>query len=261
MSGYTFVSGTEPCADIDECAVSDHICAEVATCINGAAPGDPTSCECPSGYTGNGFSLISGGTACTDIDECASDDTNNCRNDLNKYCQNNDGSYDCVCQPADIYETVDYDGFIMCERWNECFEGTHTCDDVAHCTDVDSDDPRFLCTCPAGYNGDGFALASGGTGCTDIDECVTNNDNCRNDLNQFCENNEGGFDCVCQPADIYETVNESGFIMCERWNECFEGTHTCHDVAQCTDVDSDDPRFLCTCPSGYEGDGFTAASG
>ena len=36
-------------------------------------------------------------------------------------------------------------------------------------------------------------------------------------------------------------------------NECAEGTHTCHENAQCTDVVG---GFTCKCSTGFTGDGF-----
>ncbi|BFZ06474.1 hypothetical protein BsWGS_09513 [Bradybaena similaris] len=112
------------CSDINECADGTAKCVENAVCRN--FPGgynctcDDTrnyvwvanacvlfcysdnncdvprarcnasnSCECIPGYEGNGVN-------CTDIDECANGDTNNCS--LGADCINTNGSFKCLCK-------------------------------------------------------------------------------------------------------------------------------------------------------------------
>ncbi|XP_078573326.1 uncharacterized protein LOC144860112 [Branchiostoma floridae x Branchiostoma japonicum] len=74
------------CHDIEECESGRHDCDPVAICTNTLGG---YTCECPSGYIGNG-------TYCRDVDECATSDATNC--DDNAYCQNLAGGFTCVCE-------------------------------------------------------------------------------------------------------------------------------------------------------------------
>ena len=195
-----------------------------------------------------------------------------------------------------------YDGPItICEFRNQCFEGTDNCDEIAICTHVDQIDPRFLCTCPSGYDGDGTAAASGGSGCTDIDECATEDSICAHIVNSECNNIDGSFQCNCItgysmndvgtecvdndecasdddndcPDDSTCNNNEGSYecVCNDPLHEINEGDGFlfCHDINECfNDVDEcvDEATctdtlgaYLCTCPSGYTGNGFTIMSG
>ena len=88
---------------------------------------------------------------------------------------------------------------------DECAEGTHDCHDNADCYDVIG---SFMCMCSAGYSGDGVENCTGnyniccGIKCPiptfsfpDIDECDLGTYVC--DVNAYCENTIGSYDCVC----------------------------------------------------------------
>lgn len=90
--------------DIDECAdVNMKYCAPSATCEN---TNGSFICICPSGFQGRNcsgkyvilcvsYELFHVMLSTKDIDECASEEDNNC--DLNAKCQNNEGSFTCFC--------------------------------------------------------------------------------------------------------------------------------------------------------------------
>ena len=93
---------------------------------------------------------------------------------------------------------------------DECAEGTHDCHDNADCYDVIG---SFVCMCSAGYSGDGVENCTGKKAAftkyttlhfkhpiptfpfPDIDECVLETYVC--DVNAYCENTIGSYDCVC----------------------------------------------------------------
>lgn len=103
------------------------------------------------------------------------------------------------------------------------------CDPLATCTDD-------VCTCPAGYDGDG-------TACTDIDECSTGDDDCG--AHATCENIDGGFTCACDDGFVGDGHD------CAPAESCADDP--CDPDASCTDTET---GFTCLCDSGFSGNGF-----
>ena len=109
---------------------------------------------------------------CNDNDECELG-THDCA--VNANCVNIVGDYACDCKPG--YEhAMDYLGN-GCRNFDECAEFFHDCDAAATCTDTDpiqlpdgNTEPGFICTCPAGWSGDGKS-------CSQIDCSTTFNCN------------------------------------------------------------------------------------
>ena len=144
--GYSTNDGGVTCHDKNECLNGEAECPDHSTCEN---TDGSYECKCDDGWK----KPANGNNICKDINECKSEDTNSCPIEAN--CVNNDGSYECICSPEDIYETMIYDqpdgqSSTFCEFRNECYEGTHNCDELATCIDVSSIDPRFICECPSG---------------------------------------------------------------------------------------------------------------
>merc|ERR1719153_1698938 len=136
------------------------------------------NCVCNDGFAGDGFT-------CTDIDECASDETNNC--DANAGCTNKPGRFtgDGVsCTDDCEIETTCLDNFTCSHA-----EGGHA-----------------VCDCINGFH------INEENACVDIDECADGSNSC--DVNASCFNNHGGYDCVCNAG-----FNGSGH-ECENINEC-----------------------------------------
>ena len=84
-------------------------------------------------------------------------------------------------------------------------------------TDPPTEPPQTAPTCESGYE-----LNTAGDGCVDIDECITNADNCIGEMT-ICNNNDGGFTCEC---DTTKHSAGEGVL-----ND--EGTE-CVDVLSCT---------------------------
>ncbi|XP_072042802.1 uncharacterized protein [Amphiura filiformis] len=95
----------------------------------------------------------------------------------------------------------------------------------------------FSCACNRGYIGDG-------TTCIDVNECTDGEHNCHDDAT--CTNTMGSFSCACNRG-----YSGDGSI-CIDVNECTDGEHNCHDNATCTNTIG---SFSCECNSGYSGDG------
>ena len=216
-NGYT-CAGTSPsvCSDIDECTVETDNCDANATCTNTAGS---FTCECNSGYSGDGVS-------CSDIDEC-SVETDNC--DSNATCSNTAGGFTCECNAG-----YSGDG-VICSDIDECSNETDNCDANATCTNIAG---GFTCECNSGYSGDGVS-------CSDIDECTVETDNC--DSNATCTNIAGGFTCECNAGYSGDGVS------CSDVNECSEETDNCDPNAICTNTVG---SFTCECNAGFWGNGL-----
>jgi hypothetical protein len=96
------------------------------------------------------------------------------------------------------------------------------------------------CTCAAGYSGDGTKT---GTGCTDVDECATNKDNC--DTNATCTNSPGSFSCACTAGYM------GNGVACNDVDEC-GAAGACADHATCSNAAG---TFSCACDAGFTGAG------
>ena len=102
-----------------------------------------------------------------DINECESNDSNNC--DKNAQCTNTDGSFTCTCNSGYSGDGVsctsklattllailctNFNLFIQPADVNECELETYPCSSNANCMDTDG---SFNCTCSDGFEGGGF---------------------------------------------------------------------------------------------------------
>ncbi|CAH1239112.1 VWDE [Branchiostoma lanceolatum] len=169
--------------------------------------------DCPGGYVGNG-------TDCKDVDECASNVTNNCVH----ACRNIPGSFECTC-PAGFLLIAD-----QCFDIDECTLGLAGCSHL--CTNTNG---SYNCHCP-----DGFILEADNKECSDIDECVVTNHGCQDG----CENTPGSYTCRC-PAGY--KLRDDG-KTCEEINEC--ASNPCENGATCHDNVS---NYTCECQPGWDG--------
>ncbi|XP_041432234.1 uromodulin-like [Xenopus laevis] len=121
---------------------------------------DLFECTCKDGYIGNGFS-------CSDVDECAYPWLNNC---TDGYCENTNGSYDCVC-PAG-YTKGEGD---TCVDIDECSSPVlNGCHPSATCINYVG---TYTCQCPPGVLGDGFNCETDPCArdvCGSSKECILN---------------------------------------------------------------------------------------
>jgi len=120
----------------------------------------------------------------------------------------------------------------ICTEIDECADQTDNCDNNATCMNLPG---MFLCTCNAGYSGNGVT-------CTDTDECATNP--C--DLNAACANSAGSYACTCNAG-----YSGNG-VTCTDVDEC--ATNPCDPNATCANSPG---SYACTCNAGYSGNDVT----
>ncbi|KAK4478444.1 hypothetical protein RD792_013919 [Penstemon davidsonii] len=82
-----WVIGNLTCAEVQ--SLDDYACKTNSYCVDSNTGLEGYRCRCNNGYEGNPY-LDPG---CTDIDECADPNTNNCENT----CTNTPGSFNCSC--------------------------------------------------------------------------------------------------------------------------------------------------------------------
>ncbi|XP_072545091.1 nidogen-2 isoform X2 [Salminus brasiliensis] len=120
---------------VNPCYSGNHDCDTTAQCLPGE--GSSFSCQCATGYTGDGRS-------CYDVDECA-EGLSLCGS--HSECVNLPGSHTCRCLSG--YE-FGYDGRV-CTDVDEC--QTQPCHQHASCFNMPG---SFHCRCQPGYHGDGI---------------------------------------------------------------------------------------------------------
>ncbi|XP_068687094.1 fibrillin-1-like isoform X1 [Montipora foliosa] len=150
---------------------------------------------------------------------------------LTKNCEINDETKET--KPHD-FVTDDQRFYMKREDIDECKVFPFTCDVNADCQNTDS---SYICTCKAGYTGDGKT-------CTEIDECLTGKHNCSHVA--MCNNTIGSYNCTCKEGYVGDGRN------CSDIDECSTEELNCSHVAVCKNTIG---SYNCTCQEGYVGDG------
>lgn len=227
----------EACASSAGSAVSCGASYIRCTASHSGSPTDhyTFSFSCRLG-TGPSPSLLDGNwnDRCLDLDECSPNPCGPGRA--------------CVETPLGSWSFPGY----SCPVTNDCVASTDDCVALATCSDVPGAG-NFLCTCPAGYGGNGRAS---GSGCSNINECAGNP--CGVHGTGCTEAPLGawsppGYTCTC------EAGYGSDGTTCVVENECTAGTDNCHPLAVCADPSAAANDFTCTCPTGYRGSGRGSA--
>uniref|UniRef100_H2T6Q4 Fibulin 2 n=1 Tax=Takifugu rubripes TaxID=31033 RepID=H2T6Q4_TAKRU len=186
-----------------------------------------------------GFSLMTDGLSCADVNECSS--ARACQ--PNQRCVNTVGNYVCQrpisCPPG--YQ-LNND---ICEDINECAQQSHNCGQDECVNTVGS----FRCNskprCQLGFNRD----AQGN--CIDTDECGASTQPCSPAFN--CINTVGSYTCqrklVCSRG--YHAGPDGS--RCVDVDECQSGAHRCGDGQMCHNLPG---SYRCECQTGYEYDSF-----
>ena len=153
----------------------------------------------------------------------------------------------CVC--------VD-DGPYRCVGNSECLDDV--CQDADECASPELNDcaenavcqntvGNYTCSCPPGFEGDGYAA------CDNLDECQGEGEGNNCDVNAECTDTPGSFTCACNPGWGGDGVNCTNFDECQG-----EGDgNNCDVNAECTDTPG---SFACTCNPGWGGDGVTCTN-
>ena len=224
--GYWQVNASGPCFDVDECAnatirdgIADGQCGRShMKCQNTQGSYE---CQCNAGYEREILDEDQPQltvTSCVNVNECERPDyqrggggAGGCHELA--YCVDSDGSFECHC-------LIGYTGNgTHCYDENDfCHEESgqpkrHNCDANGQCEiNLVLAPGSFICTCNAGYEGDGIDPSSDSTsmGCNDIDECNEAVGVTRDGVSQVracsqygvCNNTLGSFECECDAGYI-----------------------------------------------------------
>jgi hypothetical protein len=274
-------------ATADPCKTDNGGCDVNATCTN---QGGTATCQCKSGYAGDGVSCACAGTcpSAGDFDggtvmsACM---TNNGGCDKNATCDASTGTVLCTC-------VLGFTGDGMtCIAVNGCTAQGTTCDTNATCTSISG---FYACNCNEGWYGNGQRCdecRTDGTGCSNHATCVQMGAQ----LQCVCEPHWAGNGKSCVPADCYANNGNcvapatcsalSGAVRClcpsDQASDNHGGCKTCGagyagDGVKCNDIDECatktamcDPNatctntpgsFTCKCKAGYTGDGKTCTA-
>ncbi|XP_060030952.1 nidogen-2 isoform X2 [Erinaceus europaeus] len=162
---------------VNPCYDGSHTCDKAARCRPGS--GVDYTCECPTGYQGDGWS-------CIDVNECT---TGFYHCVANSVCINLQGSYRCECRSGYVFADDQHTCVLITPPANPCEDGSHTCAPADQAQCIHHGGSTFTCSCLSGYSGNGHQ-------CTDVDECSEN----RCHPSATCYNTPGSFSCHCQPG-------------------------------------------------------------
>lgn len=230
-TGYEIKTGGQECVDINECIlpVYTNTCdTQRQICVNSAGS---FSCQCGSGWSGS--------DCATDIDECASSNSNTCTSmKFSSMCINTLGSFACTCQSgydwseslqscADIDECSSTSTTVACNA-----QARKLSNDIIKCI---NNSGSFTCGCASGYEWEGENL----NGCSDVNECKAGISGCAD----RCVNTAGSFYCACTAVN---TVLASDGRTCAASACSTSSNGGCEQI--CT---SNGNTPVCSCRSGY----------
>ncbi|XP_066264342.1 uncharacterized protein [Branchiostoma lanceolatum] len=158
----------------------DQPCQNSGVCVEAT---DGRYCVCKGGWEGDSCEA--------DVNECKTAECNYLAT-----CQNTAGSYSCQCDQG-------YEG-----------DGLELCTDIDECEEEDICGPQSLgcINTIGGYNCScQFGFTSNGTGCVDIDECLTS------PCHEFadCINLAGNYTCTCRPGYTGDGLDSCQVLLCE----------------------------------------------
>ncbi|XP_019617091.1 PREDICTED: mucin-like protein [Branchiostoma belcheri] len=208
--------GGRRCDNIDECLVNNGNCSQICEDTQGSF-----YCRCQMGYY-----LDTDGCTCINIDECASNTTNDCSS--NAVCRDDLGGFHCDCKQG--YEG---DGS-LCGDINECLQAGDTGQGGCKvgCRNFVG---GFECIC-----GPGFVLADDNCTCIAWNACDSS------PCDHTCTNLVDSYNCSCRDGF---TLHADGRTCVEI--ECNDG---CHEHAEYV---FNGTHNFCRCKTGWSGDGTT----
>ncbi|XP_058487669.1 fibulin-2 isoform X2 [Solea solea] len=214
---------------LNPCAANGP-CSQQCTTVAGQA-----HCSCFPG-----FSLMTDGRMCEDVDECVTN-THSCR--PSERCVNTVGSF--VCELQVTCPTGFQLSNSVCEDVDECVLQAHKCGVGSVCENTMG---SFLCI-PKQKCISGFTQDSHGN-CIDINECSSRTEPCSSGFN--CINTVGSFTCqkkIIMCSHGYHASPDGA--KCVDTDECQMGTHRCGTGQICHNLPG---SYRCDCQTGYQYD-------
>ena len=250
-------NGKETCMIDDECAAGEDDCVSTASCIK--IDSSNHGCKCGAGFSGNGKnSSVSGGTACTDINECTG---NSCwsgtgASGTQRLSACTDlaaaqlpNKFTCASCPTGFKGSG-----VSCSDIDDCANSPCGKASGTKCTDAGTN--MYKCTCTKGYSEQGDAKAMKNT-CVLANSCAADEDDCVTgaSCNHIGSSTSGQHTCICPKGTKGDgKTGITGATGCVDIDGCASGP--CSQRSQCTDISAPGTGFTCgKCPSGYEGSG------
>merc|ERR1711892_636442 len=253
-------------ANCDDCSRGNHSCVAEATCGHDVITLDHDSCSCDvtlstgtvSTYmTGDGYNTVSGGSGCTDNNECV--DVQSCNDGTNRLeCRNVFPGYECVCPAGQEHGAAnalnDFEHLASCQDKDECADGSHKCGSNMQCQntacgthgqactfDSETGNGTYECLCKDGSSatGDENNLV-----CPDIDECSL--DAYGDTATIFAAMPEAAGVSVYMARPACERCAETGFYPTAACLILYDAGYVCINSDTTTDATS----FDCRCPAG-----------
>ncbi|XP_078573391.1 uncharacterized protein LOC144860148 isoform X3 [Branchiostoma floridae x Branchiostoma japonicum] len=232
--GYELARNGKTCNDIDECA--SNPCSQ--TCTQNA-PGHGYQCSCGDGYT-----LGDDGTSCEP--QCPQGCANGGRCASPGVCDCVDGFAGDACQEPVCAPPCENGG--VCDAPDVCFcqpgfNGDRCENDIDECTlnnggcahNCTNEQGSYRCECR-----EGWVLDGNNKGCSDHNECATDDHGC-----DFCQNTDGNYRCYCPDGYLLDDDGKT----CVDINEC-AGANGCEEICMNTNG-----SYACACLPGFYLDG------
>ncbi|XP_078700866.1 uncharacterized protein LOC144927359 [Branchiostoma floridae x Branchiostoma belcheri] len=158
----------------------DQPCQNNGVCVEAT---DGRYCVCKGGWVGDSCE--------SDVNECKTAECHPLAT-----CQNTAGSYSCQCD-----EGYQGDGLQSCTDKDECLEEDICGPNSISCSNTIG---SYNCSCQQGF-------ISNGTGCVDLDECLTS------PCHEFadCVNLPGNYTCTCRPGYTGDGLGSCQVLLCE----------------------------------------------
>ena len=272
-------------SDIDECALETHSCAAAGgVCTNTAGA---YSCDCVSGYSGDGsvcesdkrVSLLSSAHGSLSADPAEATVSHGTTvtftaapaagYEVSVWLADCAGSLGLECA---LTVTLDVSVGVEFSDINECATGTHSC--AAEGGECANTAGGYDCDCVSGYSGDGSVCESDKR----VSLLATANGSLSADPNQAVVSHGTTVTFTAAPASGYEvsvwladcagasglecaltvTLDVSVGVEFSDINECALETHSCAaEGGECVNTAG---SYDCDCVSGYSGDGYVCES-
>ncbi|XP_039972401.1 fibulin-2 isoform X2 [Xiphias gladius] len=181
-----------------------------------------------------GFSLMTDGHVCEDIDECVLQ-THNCG--MGFVCENTVGSF--LCNPKHkCISGFKQDSHGNCIDINECNSLSEPCSSGFNCINTVG---SYTCQQKIIMCSHGYHASSDGAKCVDIDECQMGTHRCG--VGKICHNLPGSYRCDCQTGYQYDALRK----VCTDVNECWR-----YPGRLCSQTCENTPgSYHCSCTAGF----------